>query len=350
MYGLTFHGKEDVRFERVSDPSVLAPTDAIVQINLTAICGSDLHIYRAHEEGLDLGTVLGHEFVGEIVELGRAVKKLAVGQQVVSPFTTNCGHCYFCLSGLTCRCEQGQLFGWVENGVGLHGAQAEYVRVPLAESTLVPYAAGLDAAQVLLTGDIMATGRYCARQAGVHPGGTYVVVGCGPVGLMCVLAARQLGAFRIYATDLLPERLALAGVFGATPLPASAAEATEVLLGATQGRGADAVMEAVGHPSASRLAYQWVRPGGTISTVGVHTRPQFAFSPVEAYNKNLTFKIGRAPARYYMESLQEELPQLSPLLDTLISHRMPLEHGPFAYHVFDQKLDDCMKILLYPSF
>tara|TARA_R110002096_G_scaffold196239_3_gene378965 strand:+ start:931 stop:1977 length:1047 start_codon:yes stop_codon:yes gene_type:complete len=347
MKAITFQGKEKLSFETVADPTIIQPTDVIVKVALTAICGSDLHVYREDEKGLDYGTVMGHEFFGEVVEIGSAVTGLKKGDRVVSPFTTSCGVCYFCKIGLTCRCQQGQLYGWVEHGHGLHGAQAEYVRVPLADSTLVKSPDGLSEEQVLLTGDIFSTGYFCAENAGVRPGGRYVVLGCGPVGLMAILAAKIQGADEIWAVDSVPERLAIAQRYGAVAVDLSKTDAKQFILEQTNGIGADAVMEVVGNPSAQQLAFDVVRPGGIISSVGVHTASNFTFSPVDAYNKNITYKTGRCPARHYMSKLLPLLGDQQIDLSAIISHRLPLALGVEGYRIFDQKLDKSLKIILH---
>jgi threonine dehydrogenase-like Zn-dependent dehydrogenase len=347
MRAITFQGKEKLSFETVTDPSIIQPTDVIVKVALTAICGSDLHVYREHEKGLDYGTVMGHEFFGEVVAIGSAVTGLKKGDRVVSPFTTSCGVCYFCKIGLTCRCQQGQLYGWVEHGHGLHGAQAEYVRVPLADSTLVKSPDGLSEEQVLLTGDIFSTGYFCAENAGIRPGGRYVVLGCGPVGLMAILAAKIQGADEIWAVDSVPERLAIAQRYGAVAVDLSKTDAKQFILEQTNGIGADAVMEVVGNPSAQQLAFDVVRPGGIISSVGVHTASYFTFSPVDAYNKNITYKTGRCPARHYMSKLLPLLGDQQIDLSAIISHRLPLVQGVEGYRIFDQKLDKSLKIILH---
>ncbi|MFQ5752533.1 MAG: alcohol dehydrogenase catalytic domain-containing protein, partial [bacterium] len=215
MKALTFHGKEKIKYETVPEPKIVAPTDVIVQILLAGICGSDLHPYHEREKGLDHGTIMGHEFVGEIVEIGKEVNSFKKGTRVFSPFTTNCGKCFYCQKGLTCRCPDGQLFGWVEKGVGLHGGQAEFVRVPLADSTLLPIPENVTPEEALLLGDVCATGFFCADKAEVTPNGVYAVLGCGPVGLMAVLAARDAGAEPIFAIDAISERLQLSRKFGA---------------------------------------------------------------------------------------------------------------------------------------
>ena len=346
MKALTFAGYRSICYETVDDPSIEAPGDVLVRVGVAGICGSDLHPYHEREQGLDLGTVMGHEFVGEIVEIGADVKSLAVGDTVFSPFTTSCGVCPTCRSGLTSRCPEGQLFGWVGGGWGLEGGQAEYVRVPLAQSTLLPVPEGVSAEQALLIGDIYSTGYFCAEMAGVQPGGVYVVVGCGPVGVLAILAARDLGAEIIYALDTVPERRALAASVGAVPLDPAAEDPVEVLHDATDGRGADAVLEAVGNFSAERAAVEMVRSGGTVAVVGVHNDESFAFSPSEAYDKNLTYKVGRCPARAYMDRLAPRIREHDPGITKVISHRLPLADGPDAYRMFDEKLDGCTKVIL----
>lgn len=348
MKAVTFGGFRTVAYESVDDPSLASPGDVIVRVDLSAICGSDLHPYHEREEGLDLGTIMGHEFVGEIVEAGEGVEGLAVGERVYSPFSTNCGHCPACLSGLTSRCLKGQLFGWVGGGEGLEGTQAEYVRVPLASSTLRTVPEGISADQALLLGDVFSTGYFCAEMAGVQPGGVYAVVGCGPVGLSAILAARELGAEMIYAVDSIPERLNLAADAGAVPVDFAAEDPVQVLREASDGRGADGVMEAVGSFGAERSAIELIRPGGTISVVGVHTDEVFAFSPTEAYDKNLTYRVGRCPARRYMEELAPMIRERDPGITRVISHRMALADAAEAYRLFDEKQDACIKVVLEP--
>jgi threonine dehydrogenase-like Zn-dependent dehydrogenase len=348
MQALTFNGIENILYKQVSDPVIVEPTDAIVKINLAGICGSDLHVYHGRETGIENGTVMGHEFTGEIIEAGNAVKNFKKGSRVLSPFTTSCGECYYCQIGLTCRCVKGNLFGWVQDRHGLHGAQAQYVRVPLADSTLVPLSNDLSNEKGLLLGDIFSTGYFCAENAGVNSKGVYVVIGCGPVGLMAVIAAKHLGAEKLFAIDSIESRLQLAKEFGATPLNFLNQNIKDEILNATNGRGADAVMEVVGSPDALRLAIDLLRPGGIISSVGVHTAKNFSFSPVEAYDKNLTYKIGRCPARYYAEKLIREEVIQRYNAEKIITHRFELEKGAEAYTIFANKLDNCIKPVLLP--
>jgi threonine dehydrogenase-like Zn-dependent dehydrogenase len=349
MRALTFHAPHDLRVERVPDPVLVAPTDALVRVRLAAICGSDLHVWHGREPGLDAGTVMGHEFIGEVVDAGAEVASFRKGAVVVSPFTTSCGACYYCLHELPARCTAGQLFGWVERGAGLHGAQAELVRVPLADTTLVPLPADLAPEAGLLLGDVLSTGHHCALMAGAAPGTACAVVGCGPVGLMAVLAARELGAEPVFALDPVPERLALADRLGGVPVSLDAGDPIAVVREATGGRGADAVLEAVGSPASAALAFELVRPGGTISAVGVHHEAAFPFSPGEAYAKNLTYRIGRCPARRYMERLLPLARRRAADLAALFTHHLPLDAGPAGYRLFDQKREGCIKVALLTS-
>lgn len=337
MKALTFQDIRDVRVVEVAEPRLVDPGDVLVRVELAAICGSDLHPFRGHERGLDVGTVLGHEFMGEVVEVGAAVQRWQRGDRVVAPFSTNCGDCAQCKRGLTSRCERGQLFGWVEKGRGLHGGQAELVRVPLADSSLVRVASGTEPA-LLFAGDILSTGMFLAELGDVGPGSAVAVIGCGPVGLMAVVAARERGAHEVFALDVVPERLELATAFGASPVLASDPRALP--------RGVDSVLEAVGSPASTRLAYDLVRAGGTIAAAGVHTEPHFAISPGEAYDKNLTYRAGRAPARHYMERALA-LGQRAGVA-RIVSHELPLAAAREGYRIFDERLERATKVLLVP--
>jgi 2-desacetyl-2-hydroxyethyl bacteriochlorophyllide A dehydrogenase len=349
MKALIFADVEDIRHETVPDPKILDEGDVIVRVLRTAICGSDLHVYHGRERGLDAGTVMGHEFVGEIVEAGRDVKRFRPGDMVCSPFSVSCGQCFFCARGLTARCDRaGWFFGWVQNGVGLHGAQAEFVRVPFAEHMLVPCPANVSPELAVLLGDNFATGFFCADMAEVAPGGTYVVIGCGLVGLFAILAARERGAATIIAVDLDRHRRWLARSVGAS-IVLHPDDAIGLVHFATSGRGVDAVLEAVGSPAAQQLAMKLIRPCGILAVVGMHTSERFSFSPFDAYNKNLTYKTGRCSARAYMERLAPLLEKHAGVIAPLLSHRMPLSAGADAYRLFDARKDKCTKIILDPA-
>jgi threonine dehydrogenase-like Zn-dependent dehydrogenase len=349
MKALIWQGKEDVRCESVPDPRLEADNDVIVAVEQAAICGSDLHVYHDREKGLDPGTILGHEFVGLVAEQGSRVRQFRKGDRVCAPFTTSCGSCFYCAKGLTSRCRRGALFGWVENGRGLNGGQAEAVRVPLADSTLVRIPEGVETEEALLLGDVLSTGFYCADRGEVRGGDLVVVLGCGPVGLMSILGARERQAAAVYAVDWVPERLALARRFGSHTLPLDEGDPVEAIRERSDGRGADVVLEAVGSPAAGRLAVDLVRPGGVISTAGVHTEERMAFSPVEAYDKNLTYRSGRCPARRYMERLLPLVQERAYPLSDLFSHRMTLADGPKGYRLFAAREDGCTKVLLTPG-
>jgi threonine dehydrogenase-like Zn-dependent dehydrogenase len=346
MQALTFRGIRQIRHESVPDPVLHDETDAIVQVERAGLCGSDLHVYHGRDAGQDLGTIMGHELVGRVVEAGRAARRHAVGARVVAAFSTCCGRCFYCARGLSARCPEGALFGWVRDGVGLQGAQAEYIRVPHADATLVQVDDDLPADLALLLADVLPTGWHAARLGEIAAGDVAVVLGCGPVGLAAVLAAREQGAARVCAVDSIPERLALAERLGASPLSLSG-DVAAAILEATDGRGADAALEIVGSPEALRLAFDLVRPGGVVAVAGVHHEPHFAFSPAEAYDKNLTLRIGRCPARSLMEEL-EPLLRRRPELASIVTHRRPLADGPAAYRLFDLKQDGCVKVVFEP--
>jgi threonine dehydrogenase-like Zn-dependent dehydrogenase len=346
MKALTFHGAGKIKHESIADPIVQSLNDAIVKVKLCAICGSDLHVYHGSEKGCDHSTAMGHEFVGEVVEVASEVKSVKPGDTVMSPFSTSCGKCHFCKLGLTSRCVQSQLFGWRQDNAGLHGGQAEYIRVPLADNTLVPIPSTLSLEHALLLGDVIPTGYFCAYQAEIKPEGTYVVIGCGAVGLMAILGAIELGATTVFAIDTISERLALAESFGARPLNAHTLDVPREVKKKTQGHGADAVMEAVGNNNSLSLAYSLVRPGGIISMVGVNNEASMPFSASDAYNKNLTFKVGRCPARSLMEKLLPIVVSKKYNYDAIVSHRLTLKDGVDAYSMFSKKTDNCVKVVL----
>ncbi len=346
MKALTFHGIEKINYETVANPKLVEPTDVIVKVELSAICGSDLHIYHGRETGIDHGTIMGHEFTGEIIEKGLEVCQFKTGTKVISPFSVNCGKCFYCQQGLTSRCIKSQPYGWVQDGKGLQGVQTEYVRVPMADSTLLAIPESILPEEAILLGDVFSTGYFCADMAQVTEKGVYAVIGCGPVGLMAIIAAREMGAKTIYAIDAVPSRLLQAQTFGANALNYQTEDVLSVIKEKTDGRGADAVLEVVGNFSAAKLAMDLLRPGGIIAVAGVHTENHFAFSPAKAYDKNLTYKTGRCSARFYAEKLIPIVQQKKYDLSSIISHKMPLSEGARAYEIFDKKLENCTKVIL----
>ncbi|KAG2448675.1 hypothetical protein HYH02_006032 [Chlamydomonas schloesseri] len=418
MRALVLSKEEEVRFVEVPCPRIVHPGDAIIKVTACSVCGSDLHPYHGRERGLAPNTIVGHEFVGVVVAKGPEVSGLELGDRVASPFTSCCGNCFYCERGATCRCnhKQAHLFGWVSDGEdqmppeerrGLQGSQAQYVRVPLATGTLLKLPGDVSDEAGLLLGDILSTAFFCAERGEVGDGATVAVLGCGPVGLLAVMAAKHLGASKIFAVDAVPERLAVAEELGAEPLllgvsrPAGGASGADgereakkqevdaageapakeeapstsggtdavvaAVKAATEGRGVDAVLEAVGSNSALRLAYDLVRPMGTISSVGVNTSVEFPFSPVDAYNRNITFRSGRCPARAYMTKLMGLVREPSAASEAasaagaaaalsssalpwrrIFTHRMPLSQGPQAYDMFARRTGGVIKIVLDP--
>lgn len=347
MRAVTFGGIRKVSLSQLAEPRLEQPTDVLVAVRAAAICGSDLHPYLGREGGLDVGTAMGHEFVGEVVEVGAAVERLAVGDRVVAPFTTSCGRCWFCARGLTARCEVGELFGWVQGGRGLHGGQAERVRVPLADSTLVKAPLGAADADALLAGDVLSTGFFCAQLGAIEPEHAVAVVGAGPVGVCATIAAAKV-ARRVFTLDPVAERRALAAANGAVAVDPGDAAEMQQLRDATDGRGVDVVLECVGSESATATSFALVRVGGTIAAAGVHCEPTFAFSPGEAYDKNLTYRAGRCPARAMMDVTMPLVASGERDLGALFSHRMPFEEAPRGYEMFAAREAGCTKVLLVP--
>ncbi len=342
MLAAVFQGIEKICVEQVPDPEILDPEDIIVRTEAMAICGSDLHVFFGRESGLDAGTVMGHEFVGEVVAKGKAVQRIPLRARVMVPFTTSCGRCDLCRRGLTARCLHGQLFGWVQNGRGLHGGQAGLVRVPHADTTVLPLH-DLSARDGLLLGDILATGYHCARQ-GITPGMRQaILIGYGPVGMMVAASARYLGVEQLLVVDADIKRRRMALDHG---FQAYAPEDKPQLLEHSLGLGYSAVLEAVGGPGPQSLAYDLVRAGGVISSVGVHTTEHFSFSPVQAYDKNITYRSGRCPARYYMPLLRRLLTEEKIRMPEVFSHTFPLNQAPEAYHLFAYRPEPVMKISL----
>ncbi len=342
VLGVCFEAFERIGLRELPDPVIEESTDAIVQVELAGLCGSDLHPFFGRESGIDVGTVMGHEFVGQVVAVGQSVSSLKVGDRVCTPFTTNCGRCFYCREGLTSRCENGQLFGWRENGVGLHGGQAQYVRVPSADGTLMRIPDGVSDETALLLGDNLSTGHFAAELAGIQPGGTYAVIGCGTVGLLAIAATMQKNVATIVAVEPNASRRRVAQRLGAVAY-ADAESASQAMDDLTAGRGADAVMELVGLPEAQSLAYRLLRPGGTMSVIGCHCTPHFSFSPADAYNKNLTYRTGRCPARCLMPSLADQLARQPMDLSWCITHRFGIADAEKAYETFAYAREDCVK-------
>ncbi len=330
------------------DPVLRDDHDAIIRVSLAGLCGSDLHPYLGREP-VRAGTIPGHELVGTVIAAGDGVLGIAVGDRVLAPFTTSCGRCAPCHRGLSARCREGALLGWhPPDGVagrGLDGAQASLVRIPLAGSTLVAVPEVVDDATALLLGDNFTTGWYGAERAGAGPGRSVAVVGCGAVGLAAISAALTLGATGVVAIDPVEERRDVARKLGAI-----AAHPDDALEALPDREGVDGVIEAVGSVDAQRLAISLVRPGGTISAIGVHTAG-FAFTPADAYDQNLTYQAGRCPVRSLLDRLLPEVAagRIEIPVEAMISDgAVPLTEGPDAYRRFAARAGGVRKIVFVP--
>lgn len=343
MKALIFHGPRDIRYGEIADPKIAEATDAIVRVERSGICGSDLHIYHGQGFSPDVGFCVGHEAVGEVVELGSAVRRLNSGQQVMLSAAVGCGSCAKCLGGHIARCEKGAA-GCYGLSHQLEGCQAEYVRVPMADFNAAPVPDGMTADQALMLTDNLPTAYYGCRNAEIGPGKSVAVVGLGPIGLMAVEVALHLGAGRVFAIDLVSERRAVAAELGAEPI--DGANAIAEIAGRTAMRMADSVVEASGSDATVSMAIALAGVGGTASVVGVNLAPAFQFPMALAFVKNMTFRIGTC-------SVQCHWPELIPLIqngrlhpELFISHHMPLSQGAEAYRLFDARSDGALKMVL----
>ena len=344
MKAITLKHVEAVETIDLPDPTLQSDSDVIVRVELAGLCGSDLHPFFGREKGLDANTVMGHEMVGQVVDAGNSVSRIAVGDTVYVPFSSNCGNCFYCQNNLPSRCESGQLFGWVENGVGLQGCQSALVRVPFADATLMKVPDGVSKEAALLLGDNFSTGYYCAEMAECGPDKVHVVIGCGTVGQLCCLAAQSMGAETVVAVDPLASRRRQAEAIGARAVAPD--DALSEVSSLTNGRGADCVMELVGLPDAQRLAMTLIRPGGIMSVIGCHCTPEFQFGPVDAYDKNLTYRTGRCPSRHYMDVLTPRVANGEFDLSGFVTHEFGVEESVRAYDVFSKRLEDCGKAVI----
>ncbi len=351
MKGIVYHGPRDFRVEEVPDPGIVDPRDAVVRIERTAICGSDLHFY--HGDPLPVtGFTLGHEFLGTIEEVGPEVQRYRAGQRVLVSCTIGCGHCGLCSRQLYSGCQETTRLGPVTNifGSPIHpGGQAEGARVPFADTNLMPLPDDLSDEQVLFLTDILPTGYLGAELAEVAPGDLVVVFGCGPVGTFAERSAWLRGAACVIAVDLDRGRLAKAEARGCLPVDPSAQDLGAVVRELSDGRGADAAIEAVGKPELVLAAMDVVRPGGRIAVIGVLATEEvtFPFLPTLT-GKNLTLRSGIVnPQRSYAELVAlVRQGRLDPT--EIITHRMPLAEGARGYEVFDGHEEDVLKVVLEP--
>jgi threonine dehydrogenase-like Zn-dependent dehydrogenase len=389
MKALCWFGKNEVRVENVPDPKILNPRDAIIKITSTAICGSDLHLYDGYIPTMEAGDILGHEPMGEVVEVGSENKALKVGDRVVVPFTISCGNCFFCQKELWSLCDNSnpkawiaeKLYGYSPSGLfgyshmtgGYAGGQAEYLRVPFADVGPLVIPEDIPDEKVLFLSDIFPTGYMAAENCDIEAGDTVAVWGCGPVGQFAIKSAWMLGAGRVIAIDEVPERLQMAREEGkAETLDFFDEDIFNKLKEMTGGRGPDRCIDAVGleahgmsidaiydrvkaamfmatdRPHALRQAIHACRKGGTVSVPGVYGGFLDKFPFGAAFNKGLTLKMGQTHMRRYMKPLLERIQKGEIDPSFIITHRMRLEDAPAGYETFKHKQDNCIKVVLKP--
>lgn len=389
MKALTWHGKHDVRFDTVPDPKIQEPTDIIIRVTSTAICGSDLHLYDGFMLTMEKGDVLGHEPMGIVEETGGAITKFRKGDRVVVPFNISCGKCWFCEHTLFSLCDNtnpnhamaakvmGQspagLFGYSHLLGGYAGGQAEYLRVPHADVGPIKIESDLADEKVLFLSDIFPTGYMAAENAGIQPGDMVAIWGCGPVGQFAIRSAWMLGAERVVAIDSVPERLAMARLGNAETIDTEKDNAYDVLMAMTKGRGPDSCIDAVGteahgthglegfvdsfktgiglgtdRPAALRQAIICCRKGGTLSVPGVYIGLPDKIPFGALMNKGLTVRSGQTHTQRYMGPLLKAIEggKIDPSF--VITHIRPLAEGPELYKTFRDKKDGCIKVVLKP--
>jgi threonine dehydrogenase-like Zn-dependent dehydrogenase len=385
-----WYGKTVMRVEDVPDPQILNQRDAIVKISSTAICGSDLHLYNGFVPTMQKGDILGHEFMGEVVEVGREVHNLKVGDRVVVPFPIACGNCFFCKEQMFSLCENSnpnawmaeKMFGHAPAGIfgyshltgGYAGGQAEYARVPFADVGPIKVPDHLSDEQVLFLSDIFPTGYMGAEMCDIKPGDTIAIWGCGPVGQFSIRSAFLLGAERVIAIDQVPERLKMAEDGGAETINYEEQNVYEALMDMTGGRGPDACIDDVGmeahapglifaydrvkqalmmendRPHALREAIMCCRNGGIISVIGVYSGFIDKFPMGSVMNRSLTIKTGQAHVQRYMRPLLEMIEKGDIDPSFVITHTMSLDDAPRGYDIFKNKKDNCIKIVLKPDW
>ncbi len=344
MRAVTYQAPNEVRIEERPEPVVEAPDQAVVAIEATGVCGSDLHIYHGRVP-VEAGTTIGHEYVGTVLAVGDAVDRVAVGDRVLGCFHVACGSCTTCVRGDYHRCERGRTFGHGSTLGSLPGTQADQAMVPFANLTLRKVPEGMSAETALFAGDVMGTGYHAVAHAGMRSGDTVAVLGLGPVGLCAVQAAVAGGAAQVFAVDSVEDRLDLARRFGATPVHLTEQDAKREVRGATEGRGADVVVEAVGAPEAFGSAIGLVRNAGTISGVGV----QVGRSEINlglAWLKGLDLRLGQANVILHVDRVLAMLAAGTLDPTPLVTHHMKLDEAVEAYDLYDRR--EALKIVLTP--
>jgi len=389
MKAVCWYGANDVRVETVPDPQILNPRDAIIKITSTAICGSDLHIYDGYIPTMQQGDIIGHEFMGEVVEVGRGVNNLKIGDRVVVPSTIGCGHCNYCKHDQWSLCDNSNPNGYMEEALfgnitsaiygyshlfgGYAGAQAEYIRVPFADVGVLNVPKDLSDEQLLFISDAIPTGYMGAELCDIQPGDTVAVWGCGAVGQFAMISAYMLGADRVIAIDRFPERLEMAKKYAkAEVINYEEVDAGEALKEMTGGRGPDCCIDAVGleahgmgvegvydkakqavrletdRPHVLRQMMVACRKGGTLSIMGVYSGFVDKLPFGAAFNKGLTMRMGQMHGQKYMRLLLERVlnGELEPSF--VVTHRLPLEDAKQGYEMFKHKKDNCIKVVLKP--
>jgi 2-desacetyl-2-hydroxyethyl bacteriochlorophyllide A dehydrogenase len=341
---VTFQAPGEVRVDEVAEPELLAPDDAIVRVEASGICGSDLHIYHGRVQ-IEPGFVIGHEYVGEVVAAGDEVSRVAVGDRVLGTYGTACGACFFCERGEFHKCDEARVFGHGKTLGSLQGAQAELVLVPHANLTLRPVPEGLSDDVALFAGDVMGTAFHAVDSRPLAEGEVAAILGLGPVGLCAVQAARAAGASAVIAIDSVEVRLRMAESFGATPIHLTEGDPRGEVKKLTGGRGVDLAVEAVGNPDALDLALRLARKAGTVSVTGVYAERTEVHMGL-LWIKALTLRSGHANVIKHLDRVLELISsgELDPA--PLVTHHMKLDEAPEAYRVYDRR--EALKIVLSP--
>ena len=344
MQAVTFQAPGEVRVEERPEPEPLAADDAVVRVEATGVCGSDLHIYHGRVE-IEPGFTIGHEFVGTVIAAGDAVTEVEDGDRVLGCYCTACGRCFFCRRSLFHKCDAGRVFGHGATLGSLQGAQAEAVLVPNANLTLRRVPEGMSDDAALFAGDVMGTGYHAVDAAEVRPGDAVAVLGLGPVGLCAVQAARAAGASQVVAIDTVEDRLSAAESIGAEPVHLTEDDPRGAVKRLTGGRGVDASIDAVGHPDALDLACRLARKAGIVSATGVYAERVEVHMGV-VWIKALTLKTGHANVIGHVDRVLAMM--AAGVLDPtpLVTHRMPLAEAPEAYEVYDRR--EALKIVMSP--
>lgn len=345
MKALCYHGKQDIRYEDFKDPEIHKDTDVIVKMEKCGICGSDLHIYHGQGFSPDLGYCVGHEAIGEVADVGRAVHRVKKGDKVMISAAVGCGACPACLAGEVVKCHTSS-FACYGLSHALEGCQAEGIRVPMGDFNVRPIPDGITPDQALMLTDNLPTAHLACQRADIHPGHTVAVVGLGPIGLMAVEIAQVMGASRVFALDFVPERRAIAKSLGA--IPVDPAQAQPTLIEATKGRLADSVVECVGADASLALSIKLAGMRGTVSAIGVSQTMDFKFPMALAMAKGLTFRIALCSIQSHWDELIALVRggRLHP--ERFITHQMSMMEGAEAYRKFDAKEDGALKMVLTP--